>query len=138
MENQTSKVAEAVARKASGRYNCAQAVACTYCEGTGLDEETLRDVAHAFGTGMGCMEGTCGALVGAGVVLSLRRRNRAAAMKGMRVLMERFAQRNGATLCRELKGIGTGCPLRECNDCVADAAGMLEELIAAEETPAGR
>ncbi len=30
---------------------------------------------------------------------------------------------------RELKGIGTGCPLRQCEDCVADAAEFLEEAL---------
>ena len=35
-----SKVKEAVQRKMCG-YNCAQAVACTYCEQAGLDEETV-------------------------------------------------------------------------------------------------
>ena len=36
--------------------------------------------------------------------------------------MEQFEQRNGASICRQLKGIDTGTPLRACNDCVADAA----------------
>ena len=34
-----SKVNEAAKRKNCG-YNCAQAVACTYCDMAGIDEET--------------------------------------------------------------------------------------------------
>ncbi len=35
-----SRVKEAVNRKIDG-YNCAQAVACTYCDIAGMDEETM-------------------------------------------------------------------------------------------------
>ena len=58
MEN---KIEEARARKRSGEHNCAQAVACTYSDLAGLDEETLLAATHAFGAGMATMEGTCGA-----------------------------------------------------------------------------
>ena len=42
-----SKVKEAVQRKMCG-YNCAQAVACTYCEQAGLDEETVKNLTQGF------------------------------------------------------------------------------------------
>ncbi|MDE7443429.1 MAG: C-GCAxxG-C-C family protein [Muribaculaceae bacterium] len=122
-----SRVARAVEKKASGKYNCAQAVACTYCDLAGLDEDTMRNVANAFGSGMGCGEGTCGALVGAGMVLGLIRKDRMQSMKEMKTLITRFKELNGSTVCKELKGLLTGSPLRECNGCVADAASLLEE-----------
>ena len=50
-------------------------------------------------------------------------------MRGMRQMMEKFKQRNGATQCRMLKGVGTGNVLRECPLCVADAAEFLEEQL---------
>ncbi len=125
-----SRKEEAVARKRSGRYNCAQSVACAFCSLTSLDEETVRRLTGAFGGGMGCGEGTCGALVGAGVMLGLLHEDRAEAKRQMRELMTRFRERNGSTVCKELKGIGSGVVLRPCNDCVADAAEMLEELLA--------
>lgn len=40
-----------------------------------------------------------------------------------------FQQRNGATQCKLLKGVGTKVVLRECPDCVADAAEFLEEQL---------
>lgn len=50
-------------------------------------------------------------------------------MKGMREMMNRFQERNGATQCKLLKGVGTGHVLRECELCVADASEFLEELL---------
>ncbi len=126
MEN---KIEEARARKRSGEYNCAQAVACTYSDLAGLDEETLLAATHAFGAGMATMEGTCGALTGAAVVVGLATGDRARSRVLIKDIMENFRKRNGSTVCRELKGIGTGCPLRQCEDCVADAAEFLEEAL---------
>ncbi len=123
-----SRVKEAVNRKIEG-YNCAQAVACTYCDLTGMDEETMKNITNAFGLGMGCTEGTCGSLVGAGVVLGLVRKDKAQSMKDMKVIMSKFKERNGSTICKELKGLETKKVLRACNDCVADAAEFLEAQI---------
>ena len=112
-----------------GTHNCAQAVISTYADMIGIDEATARNLGNAFGAGMGTMEGTCGALVGAGIVLGLATKDRAAARKGMRQVMTQFQQRNGATQCKLLKGVGTGMVLRECTGCVADAAELLEEHL---------
>ena len=76
------------------------------------------------------MEGTCGALIGAGCVLGLVFKNKAQSIQAMRRIMAKFQERNGATQCKMLKGIETGKVLRECPDCVADAAEFLEEEIA--------
>ena len=124
-----TRVDDAVARKASGRYNCAQAVACTYCDIAGVDEETTGKMTAAFGVGMGNLEGTCGSLVGAGIIIGLKSGERAKAMRSMKKIMDRFKAQNGSTTCKELKGAGGACPLRACNDCVADAARFLEEEL---------
>ena len=128
----SSKIQSAVEKKQTGRYNCAQAVACSFCEHTQLDEATMRQAALGLGAGMGNMEGTCVALVGAGMVYGLATKDKVKAMRGMRQMMEKFQKRNGATQCKLLKGAGTGKPLRECADCVADASEFLEELLANE------
>lgn len=125
-----SRIEAAREKKASGKYNCAQAVACTYASAIGLDEEAVRSLTNAFGTGMGTMDGTCGALVGAGVIIGAASPDRATGMKRMKGIMTAFAARNGAVTCRQLKGIDTKCPLRDCNDCVADAAEFLEGQLA--------
>ena len=67
----------AAERKRCGSHNCAQAILCTYADKAGVDEETARNIAHAFGAGMGNMEGTCGALVGAGITLGMHTKDRA-------------------------------------------------------------
>ncbi|MCR4611314.1 MAG: C-GCAxxG-C-C family protein, partial [Lachnospiraceae bacterium] len=55
------------------RHNCAQAVLCAFSEELGVSEEMLRKMGAAFGGGMGCMEGTCGALCGAEMALGLKK-----------------------------------------------------------------
>ena len=116
----------AVEKKHCG-LNCAQAVLCTYADLAGIDEETAIRLAAPFGAGMGNMEGTCGAITGAGLVLGLV--SKGPATKQMRQIMNKFQERNGATQCKLLKGVGTGKVLRECSDCVADAAEFLEDEI---------
>ena len=116
----------AVEKKHCG-LNCAQAVLCTYADMAGIDEETAIRLAAPFGAGMGNMEGTCGAITGAGLVLGLA--SKCPSTKQMRQIMNKFQERNGATQCKLLKGVGTGKVLRECSDCVADAAEFLEEQI---------
>lgn len=113
----------------SGTHNCAQAIVSTYADIIGLDETTAKNIANAFGGGMGNMEGTCGALVGAGIVLGLATTDRAKSRAEMRQVMMRFQERNGATQCKLLKGVGTNIVLRECSGCVADAAELLEEQL---------
>jgi len=116
-------------KKRLNTHNCAQAVVCTYCDLVGLPEQMAEDIGGAYGTGMGNMEGTCGALVGAGMIVGLATKDRHLSRSRMKQVMARFQERNGATQCRLLKGAGTGKPLRECPDCVADAAEFLEEVL---------
>ena len=126
METRKELAAE---KKRCNSHNCAQAVVCTYCDLVGLPEEMARDIAGAYGTGMGNMEGTCGALVGAGMIVGLATKDRDLSRARMKELMTRFEEKNGATRCKLLKGIGTGKVLRDCPGCVGDAAGMMEEIL---------
>ena len=119
----------AAEKKRLNTHNCAQAVVCTYCDLVGLPEQTALDIAGAYGTGMGCMEGTCGALVGAGMIVDLATKDRNLSRTRMKEIMTKFQAQNGATQCKFLKGIGTGKPLRDCPDCVADASEFLENYL---------
>ncbi|MDE7411613.1 MAG: C-GCAxxG-C-C family protein [Paramuribaculum sp.] len=125
-----SRVEKAISKKSGGQYNCAQAVACTYADLTSFDEDAIARMTAAFGTGMGSMDGTCGALVGAGVIIGLVDGDRVRSRAAMKEIIDKFKHANGATICRELKGIASGRCLRECNDCVADAARLLENYLA--------
>ncbi len=126
MESRKQIAAE---KKRCNTHNCTQAIVHTYADVAGIDEELSMHVGGAFAAGMGNMEGTCGALVGAGIILGLVSRDRVKAMKQMRRVMDKFQERNGATQCKHLKGVGALCPLRKCPDCVADAAEFLEQEI---------
>lgn len=119
----------AAEKKRCNTHNCAQAVVCTYCDLVGLPEQTALDIAGAYGSGMGNMEGTCGALVGAGMVVGLATKDRNLSRARMKEILTKFQERNGAIQCKQLKGIGTGTVLRACPDCVADASEFLEEYL---------
>ena len=124
----------AAEKKRCNSHNCAQAILHTYADMAGIDEESAMNIANAFGAGMGNMEGTCGALVGAGLVLGLASKDKVKSMKQMRQVMTKFQQRNGATQCKMLKGMNADrVALRECPDCVADAAEFMEEQLNAAE-----
>lgn len=112
-------------RELKKSYNCAQAVALGFADMTDLPAETLERCTAGYGLGMGNMEGTCGALTGACMICGLLSADRNEARKRMISIMKAFKERNGATTCRELKGVDTGRVLRECPDCVADAAEFL-------------
>ncbi len=119
-------------------YNCAQAVACAYCEAVGLDEETIYRATEGFGLGMGMME-ICGALSGAAVLAGNRisagsskpGTTKGATYKLVRTMGKAFETQNGSMICRELKGVKTGTPLRACNDCICDACALVEEYVLA-------
>lgn len=100
MESRKELAAE---KKRCGSHNCTQSVLCTYCDLTGLDEDTIKHAGNCFAAGMGNGEGTCGSIVGAGIVYGLAVRDRAKAVKGMRQIMEKFQERNGATRCKLLR-----------------------------------
>lgn len=124
-----SRVKEAERRKACG-YNCAQAVACTYCDLVGIEEETAKNLTQGFAVGMGgSMEATCGALIGAVNVLGLINKNPQKTMKSARKMIDAFKEQNGTVVCRELKGIDDGIVKRECIDCVKDAVTLLEKEL---------
>lgn len=133
-----SLIKRAVEMKSSGKYNCAQAVACAFADCIGVDESTIYNAGNAFGHGMGGMEATCGALTGAGIVLGIASGDRVKSMRAMAGILRLFEERNGATICKHLKGISidphtgkmvAGKPLRACNLCVADSSEFLADAI---------
>ncbi len=122
------KTAErAVELKHSG-YNCCQAVTAALAEEAGLPEETLKQLAAGFCVGMGNMEATCGALVGAGLVAGLRTKGQGT-LRYTRQLIEGFKEKSGATTCRDLKGVDTGEILCPCDDCVRNAIRAYGEVM---------
>lgn len=115
--------------------NCAQSVACAFCDEA--DMEAMKKLTRRYGGGA---YKYCGALMGAVAAMNYRDgaldpenpadmegKNADAAME----LLQSFKAKNGSVYCRELKGRDTGVVLRSCRGCVEDAAEMLEERCGA-------
>ena len=118
---------EAVKLKSSG-YNCCQAVAVSFAGEGKLDKDSLRQIAAGFGGGMGNMEATCGALIGAGMMAGLKTEGNATVMKS-RAIQEKFREKCGAIKCKDLKKITDGKPLCPCNECVRNAVLAYGEVM---------
>ena len=109
--------------------NCCQAVLCAFADECGLTESQLRQLGAGFGAGMGCMEATCGALIGAQMLLGLKKYSGKPVLGDARMLYQAFEAKCGASVCKDLKGRDTGKVLCECDDCVRTAAALAEEII---------
>jgi len=108
--------------------NCCQAVLCAFADALHMDTDTLCKLGAGFGSGMGTTGATCGALCGAQMVLGML--GKQPVMPDAKQLFLQFEARCGSTLCRELKGVGTGKVLCSCNDCVRNAAQLAAEQLA--------
>ena len=109
--------------------NCAQAVLLAFCEDYGMEKETALAVAAGFGSGMGGLRETCGTVTGANMVIGLAKgEDRMAANKTFRAFAERFKEKNGSLVCRELLAVRVKTRLT-CADLCKDAGDLLEEML---------
>ena len=145
-----SKVQQAVEKFEKG-FNCSQAILSTYCEQYGLDEKAALKIATGFGGGMH-IDGTCGAVTGAFMVLGLKYGNteedkQAKENTYIKVIQyaKKFSARNGTVKCHDLldcditaregleiarqKGVFSSI----CPGLVKDAAEILEEMLAEDD-----
>lgn len=118
---------KAVELKAQG-YNCAQAVTAVLADQTSLTEEQLKQITAGFGGGMGNLEATCGALIGAGMIAGLKTEGMGTMPKS-RQIQETFCARCGAIKCKDLKTVTDGKPLCPCSECVRNAVLIYGEII---------
>ena len=118
-------------------YNCAQAVACAFSDLINMEESDLFRLTEALGLGMGCMEGTCGAMSAANILCGLKTStahldhpdSKGASYKLARTCMEAFQEKNDSVICKELKGVETGKVLRSCPGCIDDAVEILGTYV---------
>ena len=114
---------------------CIRDRACTYCDLVELDEDTLYRMNEGYGSGMGGMLGTCGAVTAAVLLTSLRTsegpggKSRPQTARLARMITAEFQEKNGSLVCRELKGIGGGHKMRSCDGCIEDAAKLVEKYL---------
>lgn len=119
------------------KYNCAQAVACAFADEVGVDMQTLFQACEGFGLGMGGMNGTCGAISGAVMLAGFKNSDgnidnpgtKASTYQLSKAILEKFAEKNQATRCRDLKGVDTGTVLRSCPGCIEDAVEIVQEVL---------
>ena len=116
--------------------NCAQAVLCAYADLFDLNEKEAYKIAEGFGTGMGGMGETCGAVTAAFMLIGLKnssgltgdKSTRPETYKQIRELAEAFKAEAGSITCRELKGT-TGLPAYPCSKCIETAARLFENHL---------
>jgi C_GCAxxG_C_C family probable redox protein len=145
--SENARVEKAIALFKDG-FSCSQAVVAAYSDQFGLDRETALKVSAGFGGGMK-MAGTCGALTGGFMVISLKHGQiNAEDKEGKKKLGElikdytaRFKDRTSALTCRELMDcdISTQEGIRVANEtdlfsvvcpqALRASAEILEEML---------
>ncbi len=120
-------VENAVYYKQNG-YNCAQAVVKALSEAKEIECKNLLQATAGFATGMGAMGSTCGALIGANLIVGLVSDGKNTIDKS-RDLFQKFLASCGATICKDLKGRDTGVELCSCDDCVSNAVISALEVM---------
>ena len=122
-------------------YNCAQAVACAFCDMFGVSEAEAYKATEGFGSGMAVMS-TCGAVSAMVYLAGIKNSDgnieepghtKGSTYKLVREMVNEFADMNKSTICREIKGLDTGVVLRSCPGCVEDAARIAEKYLASAE-----
>ena len=113
--------------KASGKCNCAQAVIAALYDLTDVDLNTLLASTSGFAVGMGNMEATCGALIGANIILGLIVKN--GTVRYSKIMQEKFKEKSKATICKVIKGIETGVVLTACDMCCYNAVMAFFETL---------
>lgn len=130
--NIEERAAKAVELKTSGRYNCSQSVTAVLADQTGLPEESLKQISAGFCAGMGNLEATCGALIGAGMIAGLKTGGKGT-LKVTRQIQEAFQNKCGSIQCKELKALTDGKPLCPCEECVRNAVLAYGEALELEQ-----
>jgi C_GCAxxG_C_C family probable redox protein len=139
MKNQVNVYTERAARLHANGHNCAQAVAVTFADEVRMDKPALFKISESFGRGMGNTDGTCGAISGALMILSLfksggdpKNVTKTTTYEFGATFYEQFVKSAGSATCRELQGLDTGTPLYSCEDCIHEAVKILYDMISEE------
>lgn len=132
-------------------FNCSQSVFVAFSHRFGIDEETAKKISAGLGGGVGRMRDVCGAVSGAAMVVgsivsATDGKDADSKQKNYELVREfadRFTQRNGSVICRELLGLDVKMEnsaqpekrtaeyykKRPCVELVECAAKILEDLI---------
>ena len=116
-------------------FNCAQSVACSFCNVMGADAETTFRLAEGFGFGMGSM-GTCGAVSAMAMVVGMKisdgdldaPKTKKECYAMMKKLSQEFEEINGSIMCSELKSSGND-NRKSCDELIQCAAELLDKHL---------
>ena len=130
----TNRINQAILNHQKG-YNCSQAVLCAYHDLMGMDETNAFKIAEGFGSGMGGLRHTCGAVTAMFMVASYfasdgnkeQNDSRRSCYKNIYDLAVQFEQKNSSLMCDKL----LTCHQHKrheklCTSYVEDAAQLLE------------
>ena len=137
----------AVAKFLEGN-NCAQSVVLSFAEDYGYSKELALKIAAGFGAGMGRVQGTCGAVSGAIMVLGIREGEKASdnnelkskTYGAVKEFFSKFKDDFKTTSCRELTGCdfntdsgnekfkNEGVMEKICAPCVKRAVEIVEQV----------
>ena len=103
------RAAAAAELKAAGKCNCTQSVLRVFTDKLPMDEDTLMKLGAGYAAGMGCMESTCGALIGAVMVAGICTDGKGAALPlpGVRPQCGAGTGRGARPGGRIMRGLGT-------------------------------
>ena len=115
------------------KFNCAQSLACSFCNVMGADPIQTFKQAEALGFGMGSM-GTCGVVTGMALVVGMKisdgnldnPQTKKECYKMMRILSDGFKMKFGSTVCAELKSDGNRV---SCDELIAYGAELLDHHL---------
>lgn len=118
-------------------YNCAQAVACAFCDDLGLDEKLIFKLTEGFGAGFGCGKSACGALSGAILLAGFKNSSgnlfapdsKMSTYKISAEFTNKFKEKVGSIICGEIKDSGNGTPLISCAQCISIGVELFEEYL---------
>ncbi|OFX22518.1 MAG: hypothetical protein A2041_07920 [Bacteroidetes bacterium GWA2_31_9b] len=133
----------------SSGFNCAQSVIVSFADIMNIDEETALRLASGFGGGMGRMQGTCGAVTGAFMVIGyLRGKYKQGDDDAKEItnhliqeFSKKFTQINGSINCKTLIHFDLNTPEgrkeaydtkvfdKNCTNYVKSAVELLEDII---------
>jgi len=131
-------------------FNCAQSVFVVFAKARGLDEAIALKIAGGFGSGMGRLQETCGAVTGAFMAIGLKngktlgdegteKRDKTYAL--VREFNTMFKEKFGATTCRDLLHCDLTTPEggkyfsennlhdKVCVPCVKEAVRIVEKIL---------
>ena len=124
----TERAAAAAELKTTGQCNCTQSVVKVFEDKLPVESDTLRMLAAGYAAGMGCMESTCGALIGAVMVAGILTEGRGTPVATPFSSLQIVAPHRCSKLRTSARATA-GVPLCPCPECVRNAVLALGDVL---------